>query len=218
MSGGRNCLLKPSRIFCNALRKAISAWRDCVGAGRSPFFQHLKDCKVGKTTRKVSPPTFRKIARAKSFTLKQDSWKLLGGNRLRITSTTYKFAKSREIAGTIKTVTIKRDALGELSVYFSCLVDPESTDRVMTGKSAGFDFGLTTFLTGNDGAAIQAPQPFKHSLRQIAQANRQLSHKVKGSSNRRHAQEHLARVHCRVAHVRDAFHWEGLRPAPTQSR
>src|SRR5437867_7130573 len=52
--------------------------------------------------------------------------KLLDGNRLRIGSTVYKFAKSREIDGAIKTVTIKRDTLGDLYVFFSCVVVPPS--------------------------------------------------------------------------------------------
>jgi putative transposase len=179
-----------------------------IDKGYQRFFQNMKDRKAGTTRMKVGPPTFRKIAKAKSFTLTQTGWKLLGGNRLRIGTTTYKFAKSRDIQGVIKTVTIKRDALGELYVYFSCLVEPQSTDRAMTGKSAGFDFGLQTFLTGSDGSEHHAPQPFKRALRQIARANRQLSRKVKGSHNRQKAQQHLARVHRRVAHVRRAFHWQ----------
>src|SRR5262249_1903849 len=145
-----------------------------IDKGYQRFFANLKDRKAGKTTQRVGPPTFRKMAKAKSFTMTQDGWKLLEGNRLQIHGTVYKFAKSREIEGTIKTVTIKRDPLGELYVYFSCLLDPEPIVRAMTGKSAGFDFGLTTYLTGNDGSEIQAPQPFKQGLRQIAQANRQL--------------------------------------------
>src|SRR5262249_12489684 len=144
----------------------------------------------------------------KSFTMTQDGWKLLGGNRLQIHGTVYKFAKSREIEGVIKTVTIKRDTLGELYVYFSCLLDPEPIVRAMTGNSAGFDFGLTTYLTNNEGTEIQAPQPFKQSLKQIARANRRLAHKVKGSQNRQQAHQDLARVPRRVAHVRDAFHWD----------
>jgi putative transposase len=187
-----------------------------IDKGYQRFFQNLKDRKAGKTTQKIGPPTFRKIAKAKSFTLTQAGWQLLGGNRLRIGSTTYKFAKSREIEGTIKTVTIKRDTLGELSVHFSCLIDPQPIDRAMTGNSAGFDFGLTTYLTSNDGTEIQAPQPFKQGLRQIAQANRGLSHKVKGSSNRLKAQQHLARVHRRVAHIREAFHWDVARELCTR--
>jgi putative transposase len=187
--------------------QAVQQIANRIDAAYQRFFQNLKDRKAGKTTQKVGPPSFRKIAKAKSFTLTQAGWKLLGGNRLRIGTTMYKFAKSREIAGTIKTVTIKRDALGDLYVYFSCLVAPQPINRAMTGKSAGFDFGLTTYLTGHNGTEYQAPQPFKHALRHIAKANRELSRKVKGSRNHRLAQRHLAYVHRRVAHVRQAFHW-----------
>ena len=179
-----------------------------IDKGYQRFFQNLKDRQAGKTTQRVGPPTFRKIRKAKSFTLTQAGWKLLDGNRLRIGTTTYKFVKSREIEGPIKTVTIKRDPLGELYVYFSCLVDSQPLDRATTGKSAGFDFGLQTYLTGSDGTEHHAPQPFKQGLRKIAQANRQLSRKVKGSKNRSKANWHLARVHRRIAHVRQAFHWE----------
>jgi putative transposase len=171
------------------------------------FFANLRDRKAHKTTQRLCPPTFRAIRKAKSFTLKQAGWKLLGGNRLRIGSMVYKFAKSREIDGAIKTVTIKRDALGDLYVFFSCVVVPPSLARAMTGKIAGFDFGLTTYLTGNDGTVIHAPQVFKQELEAIAKANRALSRTHRGSRNHTRARRHLARVHKRVAHVRQAFHW-----------
>jgi putative transposase len=172
------------------------------------FFQNLKDRQDKKTTQRVGPPTFRKVCKARSFTLKQAGWKLLGGNRLRIGTTVYKFAKSREIEGAIKTVTIKRDALGDLYVYFSCVVASQPEARAMTGKSAGFDFGLTTYLTGSDGTERHAPQPLKQGLRRLAKASRELSRKQAGSHNRGRAQAHLARVHKRVAHRRRAFHWD----------
>ncbi len=145
---------------------------------------------------------------AKSFTLKQAGWKLLDGNRLKIGATVYKFAKSREIDGTVKTVTIKRDPLGDLYVYFSCLIAGQPIVRRMTGQSAGFDFGLTTYLTGSDGTELQAPQPLKHSLKALAKANLRLSTKQKGSCNRRQARRHMDRIHKRVANQRQAFHWE----------
>jgi putative transposase len=182
-----------------------------IDKGYQRFFANMKDRKAGKTVRRIGPPSFRKVRKAKSFTLTQAGWKLIGDNRLRIGNTVYKFAKSREIEGTIKTVTIKRDALGDLYVYFSCLVGEQPIARVMTGHSAGFDFGLTTYLTGSDGTDITAPQPFKRSLKAIGKANRRLAHKVKGSHNRRQAQRQLARAHKRVAHQREAFHWETAR-------
>jgi len=182
-----------------------------IDKGYQRFFQNMKDRKAGKTRQRVGPPTFRKISKAKSFTLTQAGWKLLGGNHLRIGTTVYKFAKSREIDGIIKTVTIKRDALGDLYVYFSCVVGTETPERVMTGHSAGFDFGLRTYLTGNKGQTIAAPQPFKAALRDVRKANRQLSTKQAGSQNRIRAKAHLARVHRRVAHIRQAFHWQTAR-------
>src|SRR5438094_5802418 len=137
--------------------QAIQDIIERIDKGYQRFFANLRDRKAHKTTQRLGPPTFRAIRKAKSFTLKQAGWKLLGGNRLRIGSTVYKFAKSREIDGVIKTVTIKRDALGDLYVYFSCFVPSQPISRTMTGQSAGFDFGLTTYLTGHDGTEHHAP-------------------------------------------------------------
>jgi putative transposase len=196
-----------SQLGSQAIKKIVER----IDLAYQRFFQNLHERRVETTTQKVRPPTLRRIAKAKSFTLTQAGWKLLGGNLLRIGATVYKFAKSREIAGAIKTVTIKRDALGELYVYFSCLLDPEPITRVMTGHSAGFDFGLRTYLTHHEGQTITAPQPFTAALRQLRQANRQLSTKRPGSHNRAKAQAHLSRVHRRVAHRRAAFHWQTAR-------
>jgi putative transposase len=188
--------------------QAIQNIVERIDKGYQRFFQNVRDRQVGKTTVRVGPPTSRNIRHAKSFTLTQAGWKLLGGNRLRIGSTVYKFAKSRDLAGTIKTVTIKRDALGDLYVYFSCIVMPQPISRVMTGKSAGFDFGLKTYFTGSDGSEKHAPQPLRKALRKLATANRRLACKQKGSANRARAKQHLARAHKRIANVRHAFHWE----------
>ena len=192
-----------SRLGSQAIQDIIER----IDHGYQRFFQHLQGRNAKRSTPHIGPPTFRALRKAKSFTLKQAGWKLLGGNRLRIGSTVYKFAKSRDIEGCIKTVTVKRDALGDLYVYFSCVVVSPPLARAMTGNSAGFDFGLTTYLTGNDGTDIHAPQVFKHAMRTIAQAHRALVRKCRCSHNRRRAKAHLVRVHRRVAHLRQAFHW-----------
>lgn len=197
--------------------QAIQGIAARIDKGYKAFFVNAKSRKAGKTTLHVGPPTFRKVRNAKSFTLTQAGWKLLEGNRLKIGSTVYKYAKFRDIDGSIKTVTIKRDPLGDLYVYFACLLDEQQPiDRVMTGKSAGFDFGLTTYLTGSDGSERHAPQPFKRSVKMIAKANRQLSRKKKDSQHRRRAKQHLARVHKRVANQRKAFHWDMAQELCTQ--
>ncbi len=180
-----------------------------IDQGYQAFFANVKARKARTISRRVGPPSFRTVRNAKSFTLSQAGWKLLEGNRLKIGATIYKYAKSREIDGTIKTVTIKRDPLGDLYVYFSCILDDQQPiDRVMTGQSAGVDFGLTTYLTGSDGTEHQAPQPFKKHLKAIAKAHRRLVSKKQGSHNRQQALHHLSRTHRRVTNHRQAFHWK----------
>ena len=66
-----------------------------------------------------SPPSFKKIRKYKSFTLKQAGWKLDEENyTLIINGQNYRYFQSRKISGNIKTVTIKRDSLGDIYIYF----------------------------------------------------------------------------------------------------
>lgn len=50
--------------------------------------------------------------------MKKAGWKLLDGNRIRIGKRIYKYSKSRDIQETIKTVTVKRDKVGDLFLLF----------------------------------------------------------------------------------------------------
>ena len=154
------------------------------------------------------PPTFRVWKQYRSFTLTQAGWRYEGGNRLWIAGRLYRFHQSRAIEGTIKTLTIKRLPTGRMMVYFSCQCEAPSQTRVMTGHSAGFDFGLQTFLTGSDGTRFRAPQPLKSSLRRLRKANRTLSRKQRGSGRRWKARQALARVHATIANQRQAWHWQ----------
>ena len=48
-----------------------------------------------------APPSFKKIRKYKSYTLKTSGWKLLGGNVIRIANQKYRYFISRDIDGTI---------------------------------------------------------------------------------------------------------------------
>ena len=147
-------------------------------------------------------PRFKTVKKYPSFTLKQAAgWKLLGGNQIRLLNRTYKFVKSREIDGTIKTVTVKRDSMGRLWLCFS-VVMTVTIPEASTGKSGGFDFGLRTFLTSDEGQVVVSPQFFKQSQRKTASLNRELSRKQNGSNNRKRAKYRLAKAHDDIANRR----------------
>jgi putative transposase len=65
------------------------------------------------------PPTFRKRSKYHSITLAQTGWRYEGHNRVWLCGRLYCFHLSRDIAGTIKTLTIKRLATGRMEIIFS---------------------------------------------------------------------------------------------------
>ena len=166
------------------------------------FFRNLKH-KI-----RTAPPSFKRVSKYKSFTLSQSGYKYTGkDNSIIIRKQKYRFFKSREIRGKVKQLTVKRDTLGDIYVYFIC-ENEENEVLARTGKSVGFDFGLKTFLTASDGKDIKAPLFFRQNANAIKMANRNLSRKAKGSNNRKKAKIALARLHKKVANQRDNFHWQ----------
>ena len=164
----------------------------------------------GNLKRKVrcSPPKFKKVRRYKSFTLKQAGWKLDEDNHaLTIKGQSYRYFQSRRISGKVKTVTIKRDSLGDIYVYI--VTDAKKIEvETRTGKRVGFDFGLKKFLTASDGKDIASPLFFAKNAKSIAKASRELSRKRKFSNNRRRARLHIARLHKKAANRRHDFHFK----------
>jgi putative transposase len=145
----------------------------------------------------------------KSFTLKQAGYKLLDDNTVLIGKRKYKFFKSRDIDGKIKTVTIKRDTLNNIYIYFVCdMSDIVQPVKARTGKSVGFDFGLTTYLKASDRNDIESPLFFKDSQSIIKRLNRELSRKQKGSNNRRKAKRALTKQHIKIANQRKDFQFK----------
>lgn len=182
--------------------QALQDITDRIERAYTLFFRNLK--------RKIrtSPPTFKKKCKYKSFTLKQVGWKLDESNGIIIINgQKYRYFKSREVQGKIKTVTVKRDNLGDIYIYLVC-EDSSNVVLTRTGNSVGFDFGLKTFLTASDGNDVQSPLFFKQNAAAIKKANRELSRKQKSSNHRNQIRLALARAHKKAANQRKDFHFK----------
>ena len=156
------------------------------------------------------PPTFRNWRKYRSVTYKSSGWTLNGNvftiNKLKLR---LKYHLSRPIEGKIQTVCLIRDAVGDWWLSFS--VEKEESKmpkKPMSGKTAGFDFGLKHFLTGADGQKIDSPLCLTHAIGQLKHKSRNLSRKVKGSRSRVRARRDLARLHRRISCLRSDFHWK----------
>ena len=171
----------------------------------SLFFSNLK------RNVKTSPPTFKAVRRYKSFTLKQAGWELdEKTGRIRLGKKWYSYFQSRKIEGKVKTVTVKRDLVGDIYVYLCCDVQCKKVE-LKTGKSVGVDFGLKRFLTGSDGHDIDSLYFFKLNARTSRTKCRKLSHKQKGSHNRERARKDLARAYRKLENQRKDFHFKTAR-------
>ena len=127
--------------------------------------------------------------------------------KIRVRGRWYRFWYSRPIEGNIKQVTVKRDGLGDF--YITITTDDEGlTPEPLTGETAGFDFGLKTFLTCSDETKYESPLFYKRSARQVAKASRSLSKKKRDSNNREKARKHLARAHRKIQRQREDNHFK----------
>ena len=128
---GVRCLRYPylSEIGSQALQNIVER----IANAYHLFFVNLESGK------KAAPPKYKKVRKYKSFTLKQAGWKLdEDSHSVYIGKHKYRYFKSREIAGKVQTVTVKRDNLRDIYIYFVCQDDTEVV-KPRTGKSVGFD-------------------------------------------------------------------------------
>lgn len=191
------------------------AVQECIARvykGYKNFFSYCKRKKGGTAKGRVRPPNVRKPCRNKSFTLLQCGYKFSSTekNKVRIGDRTYGFFKSQEINGRIKRITIKRDSCGDL--WIAVLTDwEESREMPKTGRSAGYDFGLKTFLTRHDGKRIDSPEFLKRDFARYRDLCRKLSRKQRGSNNSRKARLALARFLRRIENRREDWQWKTAR-------
>jgi putative transposase len=101
------------------------------------------------------------------------------------------------------TVTVSREGAGRWFVSLLCedTIAPAPT----TAAAVGVDVGITCLVTLSTGEKIANPRHERRDRARLARAQRELSRKAKGSSNRAKARVKVARVHARIADRRRDF-------------
>jgi putative transposase len=110
---------------------------------------------------------------------------------------------SRPVEGTIKTVTISREADGWY-VSFSC-VDVPTEPLLLTGHETGIDVGLTVFLITAQGEAVANPRHYRKAEKELKKANKRVARRKKGSKRRAKAIAQCAKKHQHVRRQRADF-------------
>jgi len=153
---------------------------------------------------KAGYPRFRGRSRFDSLTYPQLGF-AVEGRHLNLSKVgAVKIKLHRPIDGTIKTLTIKREA----GKWFACFsVDVEPAPLALSVESIGVDVGLTHFATLSDGTQIANPRHARRAEAQMRRAQRRIARRRRGSAGRREAVRlfQLAQAHVRAQRA-DAHH------------
>lgn len=126
------------------------------------------------------------------------------GNRIKLPKIgKVKFANSRNFEGRIVNATISRTPSNKY--FVSVLVDELPEKLPETDKMVGVDLGIKDFAVCSDGTIIPALNSYRKLEKKLVRAQRELSRKQKGSSNRNKARIKVARIHEKIANVRQDF-------------
>ena len=163
------------------------------------FFRRLK---AGED--KVGYPRFRGFGRYDSFTFPQSGFALLDNGKLRLSKIgDVRINLHRPVIGTCRTLTLRRDSVGNWYACFSCEVEPKPLEP--TPNVVGVDLGLTTFAYLSNGEKIVRQRWMKQDERDIARLQRKKEQFAKGSPERRKVVRALCHAYERAADRRKNF-------------
>src|SRR5665811_793300 len=148
-------------------------------------------------------PRFQGIDRYNSFTFPQKGFELKDGKLSLSKIGNIRITLHREIEGTIKTCTIKKD-VDQWYVTFSCDIDiPVIPVEIKT--KTGIDVGLKALLTMSNGSQIEPPKFLQESEDKLTQEQKRLSRKRLRSHNRNNQRVVVSKVHRRIRNQRKDF-------------
>jgi putative transposase len=148
-------------------------------------------------------PRFRSKERYDSFTVDSYNFRLENEQFVIVGLGGLKFKTHYKIKGIPKEFRVKRCG-GKWIGQVVCDIGP-APEKVAVRNATGIDVGLTTLATLSNGTEIENPRWTKQEEDRLAEANRNLARKNRGSKNRLKAREHLRRVHQRIAGLRNSY-------------
>ena len=152
-------------------------------------------------------PRFRRKGVHDRFTLTNDQF-ALDGCRIRIPNLGWvRMREALRFSGKILSATISRVAD---RWFASITVDTQDLTHLPKAENqgaVGVDLGVSALATLSTGEVITGPKAHAALLKRLRRLSSSLSRKRKGSANSKKARARLARLHARIANIRqDALH------------
>ena len=160
--------------------------------------------RVKNGDKKAGYPRYKPAWRYSSFTYPQSGFEILHNGHILLSKVgKLRVFMHRTILGRVKTLTIKRDRVGDWFV----IVTTESSDaKPKQVKTAlGVDVGLKNLVMLSTGEYAEPQQFFRKTEKKLKNIQRELAHKKIGSKNRVKARLKLAKAHRKIERQRTDF-------------
>ena len=141
------------------------------------FQAYFRRVKAGQTP---GYPRFRGSGRYDSFTFKQSGFRICEQKLVLSKIGAVKIVLHRSMEGQIKTLTVRRDRVGNWYACFACEVPKHPLS--MCESVVGVDVGLESFITLSNGEKVANPRFFRKDELALAKAQRRLSKAEKGTA------------------------------------
>jgi putative transposase len=146
-------------------------------------------------------PRFRQKGRDDRFSLANDQFRV-EGNRIRIPKLGWvRMRETLRFAGHIMSASIRRVASHWYVSITVDVFDPPMPPAENQG-AVGVDLGVTTLATLSTGEMFDGPKALRALVARLRKLSRAMSRKTKGSCNRAKAKLKLAKLHVRIACIR----------------
>ncbi len=127
---------------------------------------------------------------------------------------TVKLHLHRDMRGTIKTLTVKREGEQWYAVFTCEIGKPEPLPT--SYEDVGIDLGVTHFAALSNSEFIDHPRYFRKAAKKFAKAQQVLSRKKRGSHRRKKAIQRVAKCHQKIRNQRKDFHHKASRKLVNQ--
>ena len=176
---------------------------DRLSKAYANFFRRTEQKRAGKKIR-TGFPRYKKHFH--SITYPQFGFKLLSQRRLKVSKIgSVPIILHRDPKGKLKTLTVKRNRVGQWFAVFSCEVSPKKRAHPNADKKVGIDVGLESFATLTTREQISNPRYRVKTEKKLKKLQSRASGKAKESRNRGRAVRRLARAHQKVFDQRRDF-------------
>lgn len=183
------------------LLKREKEWlKDCNSQSLQATLKHLDSAYKMFFRKTHAFPNFKNKDARQSFTIPQHF--KLEGKKIHLPkfNEEIKVKEHRELKGRFVVATLSKSTANKY--YISIIVEKETQDFSVVNKSIGIDLGIKDLIVCSDGVKYPNAKPLSSLEKKLKYKQKQLSKKVKGSSNRRKAKHKVAIVHEKIKNTR----------------